>query len=153
MLGRLRQVLYYMRPRLDGLEAALAGLNPAQQALFLAMAPQDQAHALRVAARLAQAPPHVREAALLHDCGKPREFRLWGRILGVLLPLKVDELPAATGWRRQLQIYQWHDAWGLRAAVAAGTSPEAIELLRAYHTRQEPQPAWLGSLKSADDLG
>lgn len=153
MLGRVRQVLYYVRPRLDGLDAALARLNPAQQALFLAMSPQDQAHALRVAARLDQAPAYVQEAALLHDCGKPRDFKLWGRILGVLLALEIAEHPVQSGWKRQLQIYQWHDEWGLRAAMAAGTSPEAVELLRAYRAKQEPQPAWLGSLKSADDLG
>lgn len=153
MLGRLRQVLYYLQPRLDGLEAALARLNPAQRALFLAMCTQDQAHALRVASRLDRAPAHVQEAALLHDCGKPRDFKLWGRILGVLVAFKVEETPVQSGWKRQLQIYQWHDEWGLRAAVEAGTSPEALALLRAYHTKQEPQPEWLGSLKSADDLG
>jgi hypothetical protein len=153
VLGRVRQVLYYLRPRLDGLDDALARLNPAQRELFLAMAPQDQAHALRVASRLRDAPAFVVEAALLHDCGKPRDFRLWGRILGVLVRAKLAEHPAQRGWKRQLQIYQWHDAWGLQAAIAAGTSAEAVELLRAYHLEQEPQPAWLGSLRSADDLG
>ncbi|MDB5099492.1 MAG: hypothetical protein JWM80_3913 [Cyanobacteria bacterium RYN_339] len=156
MVGRVRQVWFYLRPDLAGEADRIAILNPAQQALFRGLALQDRAHALRVAGRLAgqDAPPYVIEAALLHDCGKPPEFTLVGRILGVLVGswLDLPGQPAETGIRRQLQIYRWHDEWGLEAAQRAGTSDEALALLEAYQAKT-PQPGWLGRLQVADDLG
>jgi hypothetical protein len=152
VLGRVRQVWYYLRPRLDGLERHVAVLNPAQRALFAAMSLPDRAHALRGAGRLDGAPAYVIEAALLHDCGKLPGYSLAGRILGVLLGRFVA-LPAApeqTGLRRQLQIYQWHEAWGIAAAERAGTSAEALALMKL---QEAPQPGWLERFKLADDLG
>jgi hypothetical protein len=161
MLGRLRQVWYYLRPDLPEAERAwaLEQLNSAQQALFLGMGPQDQAHAVRVARRLAaqSAPGYVLEAALLHDCAKPAGYGLFWRSAGVLLSPFLDGIPAEpvlTGPARWLQVYRWHDEQGLAMAAAAGTSAEAIALLRASIAPQhEEAPAWLEPLKRCDDLG
>lgn len=167
VLGRLRQVAYYLRPG-DGTDArafAASCLNPAQLALFDGMAAPDRAHVVRVARRLAAegAPGWVLEAALLHDCGKPADFGLAARSLGVLLDRVVGEVPAAPAARgpwRWLQVYRWHDAWGLEAARAAGTSAEALALLAAYQLGGPPEgphgegaPSWLGPLLRCDDLG
>jgi hypothetical protein len=161
--GRVRQVGYYLRPTLvaDDTVWARGCLNEAQGVLFDAMAIADRAHAIRVARRLdlKGAPKFVLEAALLHDCGKPRDYGLLGRVLGVLCspwPGNLPKSPALTGPKRQLQIYRWHDDWGFDAAIAAGTSPEALMLLAAYQkadSQDSGAPAWLEPLKEADDRG
>ena len=160
MFGRLRQAWYFVRPGwVPAARAwAAAQLNPAQLALFDAMRPADRAHAVRVARRLERedAPAWVLEAALLHDCGKPAGYGLAARSLGVLLaPLatRVPAEPPARGLDRILQIYRWHDAWGLAAARAAGTSEPALALLASYAGHGEGAPAWLEPLKRCDDLG
>lgn len=161
-LGRARQVAYYLVPRWTEADRAWAAerLNPAQRALFEAMAVADRAHVVRVARRLAAegAPPWALEAALLHDCGKPADFGLAARSLGVLLERVAGALPGEpplTGVRRWLQVYQWHDRWGLAAARSAGTSAEALALLEAYQqgAHGEGAPAWLEPLLRCDDLG
>ncbi|MNS48658.1 hypothetical protein D3C72_812390 [compost metagenome] len=163
MLGRLRQVWYYLTPRLTDADRAWVGtcLNPAQQALFDGMGLQDRAHAVRVARRLAaqDAPGHVLEAALLHDCAKPEGYGLFWRSAGVLLAPALQGLPAEPalpGWKRWLQVYRWHDAYGMALAELAGTSPEALALLRALQDdapHGEGAPAWLEPLERADDGG
>ncbi|HEY9723081.1 MAG TPA: hypothetical protein V6D47_13815 [Oscillatoriaceae cyanobacterium] len=159
MLGRLRQVAYYLAPRLtaEDREWALGFLNPAQQALFSAMGRADQAHAVRVARRLhgRQAPAYAIEAALLHDCAKPADYNLFWRCFGVLMGrwLPVPQASQVDGWPRMLRVYHWHDLDGLRLAEAAGTSPEAIALLAAYTGQSEEAPAWLEPLEVCDDLG
>ena len=157
--GRVRQVAFYLVGRADAGDErwAEALLNPAQRELFQALARPDRAHALRVARRLEArgAPAYVLEAALLHDAGKPADFGLPGRVLGVLLAGRAATLPAApplAGLDRQLQIYRWHEAWGLAAAERAGTSLAALALLRA--ALGEPgEDAWLAALEAADDAG
>ncbi len=160
--GRLRQVWYYLRPGWSAADQGWAAerLTAAQLALFEAMAVPDRAHAVRVARRLAVegAPAWVLEAALLHDCGKPRDYGLVARSVGVLLDRVAGDVPAdppAAGGRRWLQIYRWHDRWGLMAARAAGTSAAAIALLEAYQAGDhgEGAPPWLGPLLRCDDLG
>lgn len=162
MFDRLRQVRYYLFARLGPAERAwaLGQLNAAQQGLFAAMGQQDQAHAVRVARRLEAegAPRYVLEAALLHDCAKPAGYGLFWRSAGVLLSPFLGGLPAEPrlgGLRRWLQIYRWHDAYGLALAAEAGTSPEAVALLRATQApaHGEGAPAWLEPLKRCDDLG
>jgi hypothetical protein len=123
------------------------------------MGRQDQAHAVRVARRLeAQgAPHHVLEAALLHDCAKPAGYGLFWRSAGVVLSPLLSDLPAEpvlSGWRRWLQVYRWHDEQGIVLAERAGTSAEAIALLRAGLDGHEKEaPAWLEPLRRCDDLG
>ena len=159
MWGRLRQVAYYVAPRLLPADRAWveAQLNPEQLALFVAMGPQDQAHCVRVARRLQGegAPGHVLEAALLHDCAKPRDYGLFWRSAGVLLAPLLEGVPASprrTGVFRHLQTYRWHDRWSLELAEAAGTSAEALTLLRAY-LLGEGEAAWLAALRASDDRG
>jgi hypothetical protein len=162
MLGRLRQVWFYLTPRLPEADRAwaLGRLNPAQQGLFAGMGPQDQAHAVRVARRLEAegAPGYVLEAALLHDCAKPAGYGLFWRSVGVLASPWLKDLPMAPplpGWRRWLQVYRWHDEEGLALAAEAGTSSEAIALLKAAMTpdKSGEAPAWLEPLKRCDDRG
>ena len=162
-IARLRQVAYYLTPRLTEAERiwALGHLNPAQRTLFEAMGHPDQAHVVRVARRLAAegAPAHAIEAALLHDCAKPAGYGLFWRSLGVVVaPLLADwpAEPALPGWRRWLQVYRWHDEYGLALAKEAGTSPAALALLEAYlagPTGEGPRPDWLGPLEACDELG
>lgn len=161
VLNRLRQVLYFLRPSATDADFAWAHgwLNEAQRALFDGLSLQDRAHLVRVARRLEaqQAPAYALEAALLHDAGKPPGFGLVGRCLGVLLASRLDGLPARPrlgGLRGQLQIYRWHDQWGLEAARGAGTSEAAMALLAAYVAHEKAgAPAWLEPLRRADDLG
>lgn len=161
MSNRLKQVWHYLTPAPEAASQAFARryLAPEQQALFSAMGRADQAHAVRVAERLlAQgAPAHVLEAALLHDCGKPRGYGLFWRSAGVLVAPLLGAIPRAprlSGFRRWLQVYRWHDAEGLELARRAGTSPEAMALLEAYADGHEQEaPAWLGPLKTSDDAG
>lgn len=159
MWGRLRQVAYYVAPRLLPADRAWveALLNPAQWALFSAMGPQDQAHVVRVARRLERegAPGHALEAALLHDCAKPRDYGLFWRSAGVLLAPLLAEVPPAPrrkGVLRHLQTYRWHDRWSLEMAEQAETSAEALTLLRAYLLGEGEAP-WLAALRASDDRG
>ena len=161
MSGRLRQVLYYLTPEPESASQAFAEayLQPRQLEVFRAMGRADQAHAVRVARRLVaeEAPRHVIEAALLHDCGKPRGYGLFWRSAGVLaapLLAGLPKEPPMTGMSRWLQVYRWHDAYGLDLAREAGTSPEAMALLEAYAGGQTREaPAWLEPLKRSDDAG
>lgn len=162
MIGRLRQVWYYLNPHLGEADRAWARsqLNAAQWALFGAMGRQDQAHAVRVARRLEaeRAPDYVLEAALLHDCAKPAGYGLFWRSAGVLLSPWLSDMPAEPrleGFRRWLQVYRWHDAYGLAMAAEAGTSEAALALMRAAEApaHAEGAPAWLEPLKRCDDLG
>lgn len=161
MWSRLNQVRHYLTPASEAASQAYAGryLSDAQLALFRAMSRTDQAHSVRVATRLEaqQAPGHVVEAALLHDCGKPRGYNLFWRSAGVLLAPRLGDLPRSPelpGYRRWLQVYRWHDAEGLELARQAGTSPEAMALLEAYLNGQTKEaPAWLEPLKVSDDAG
>ena len=161
MWRRLRQSWLYLRPSgLTGRDRVwiASHLSEAQFRLFSAMGEPDQGHACRVARRLAErnAPRHVIEAALLHDCAKPASYGLFWRTIGVLASPWLDSIPAdppERGWRRALQIYRWHDCYGLNLAREAGTSPEALELLASYAEESEAAPAWLGPLKECDDLG
>lgn len=160
-IGRLRQVAFYLSPRVTVSDRAWVArcLSPAQVALFEAMGLADQAHAVRVARRLAtlSAPPHVLEAALLHDCAKPPGYGLFWRTLGVLAAPWLHTMPAEPvrqGWSRYLQVYRWHDAYGLKLAAEAGTSEAALALLAAYTDPDSTEaPAWLEPLKACDDLG
>lgn len=159
MWGRLRQVAYYVAPRLLPADRAWAEglLNPAQRSLFAAMGPQDQAHVVRVARRLeaAGAPAFALEAALLHDCAKPRDYGLFWRSAGVLFAPLLAGMPSEprrTGLVRHLQTYRWHDQWSLALAAQAGTSAEALALLRAYLLGEGDAP-WLAALRESDDRG
>jgi HD superfamily phosphodiesterase len=167
MLDRLLQVAWYLRPDLDEAEEqwALEWLTPNQLALWTQMGEADRAHAVRVARRLAArgAPGWVLEAALLHDCGKPAAYGLSARVLGVLLARWLDKIPREPklhGVRRWLQIYRWHDHDGYVQARLAGTSDDALALLRLYANVQEvgaptseEAPAWLESLRACDAEG
>ena len=154
---RIRQVIYYLFPRTSPHDSDFIAtiLNPQQQTLFCSLSLPDQAHAIRVARRMQQrnAPRFALEAALLHDCGKPADFRLWMRIACVI----ATHHPLLTQWAQQkpwFQIYHQHDDRGIQLAEAHGSTPEALALLHAClqdsNTNTLP---WLKDLKQCDDLG
>lgn len=160
MSPRLLQVVYFLLPRLPAahLEWALGHLNAPQRSLFLAMRPSDQAHAVRVAKRLAvDAPPAwVIEAALLHDCGKPAHYGLLARCAGVLLSPVAKYFPDSFS-QKWLKVYLEHDQWSIEAAEAVQTSTPAIQLMKAaakldVHCSTEVAE-WLDRFKSSDAHG
>jgi hypothetical protein len=149
-IGRLRQVWYYLRPSWRNEDRAWAAehLGIGGLTLFDAMGTQDRAHAVRVARRLAaqDAPAWVIEAALLHDCGKPAEYGLFWRSVGVILARSRLQ-------SRGLEIYRKHDEWTLIAVRGAAISVPALALLQAYNAKEQGDQPWLASLRVADDLG
>jgi hypothetical protein len=156
---------YRVRQFLHALAAAPAPAAPADlplplQALYARMTPADRAHALRTAARLAQAdavPPDLYAAALLHDAGKAgRAIHLWDRVLYVLLArlapgaLQRTRAPGLVALRE-------HAALGAADVALAGASPMVVSLIRHHH--DDPAAlAWpavqrdlLRRLQQADD--
>jgi hypothetical protein len=117
-------------------------LTPAEGELFRLLARADQAHSYRVMKTLSGGAPQSRAllvAALLHDVGKTRvRLPLWLRpaiILGqALFPGRVKEWGQAdpTGWRRPFVIKARHPEWGAQMALAAGSEPLTIALIRRH---------------------
>ena len=152
--GRVRQVLYYLfvRPTPEDLRRAALVLPPALYGVFLRMAPADQAHGARVAARLARlaAPEHVLVAAYLHDAGKPAGYGLWWRCAMVVAPGDPPEPdpPAPGPLGRARQTYHHHARRAARAIAGAGGSLAVIALVEGV-----PGTPWLAEFERADDAG
>lgn len=154
MLRRLIQVWHYLvsRPSAEDIRTAAMALTPAELALFAAMRPCDQAHAARVAGRLAAegAPREVVAAGLLHDAGKPADFTLAWRTFAVLWPTPrpapepLERMP----WRRARQIYHWHGHYAALALESAGSAEQLVALVRG-----DAEHPWSAALRRADDLG
>jgi hypothetical protein len=125
--------------------AVAARLRPAEVALFDLFSPSDQWHSYRVMRSLEEAghaEPDLLTAALLHDVGKTRvPLSVWERSLivlgGMLWPGKtaVWGQNAPSGWQRPFVVKAQHPAWGAEMAAAAGSSPQAIELIRRHQDK------------------
>lgn len=154
--GRVRQVGYFLwaRPEAHDEAWALACLPDALKSAFLAMGPQDRAHALRVARRLeAQgAPGALLEVALLHDVAKPAEVGLVGRVAHVALAPLFGHWP---GLRSEaLARFAQHEAESLRLAREGGASPQAIAHLAHLNGEgPDPDPVWTEAFLAADEAG
>jgi hypothetical protein len=141
------------KPNPAGLELARGVLTPAQMELFIAMPPNEQAHALNVLQKLlgqGESHPDLLAAALLHDVGKqthplhPLERAVI--VLGQkLFPHKLKQLGAEPlsglhslpAWQRSFVVAAQHPAWGAQMARDAGVS----ELGQALISRHQEKPS------------
>ena len=157
---RSRQFFGSLRARVgeeERLEVA-AHLTPAEQDLFYSMEPRDQRHALDTLGILragGQRDPSLLAAALLHDVGKG-PIRLWHRVAFVLLkavsPGFLSRLAAGDGpgWRGALARSLNHAERGAALAEAAGSTAEAVRLIRLHRTPPGDDVV-LALLQAADD--
>lgn len=154
------------RPSQAALRRARLSLNDRQWALFQAMSPRDQWHAIETADLLGAAQsagsagsagscaPDFAVAALLHDAGKGY-IRLHERGLYVLLGaspplLRLLARSDRPGLRGALHRTLHHADIGARLALASGASERAAQLIRTHH-RPDPDDAAALALLDADD--
>ncbi len=155
---RVRQVVDFLtkRPAPEDEHWALENLPDALRPLYLAMRPYDRYHCTGVARRFAllEPPDWALQGALLHDCGKPADFGLVARILGVLLPdAQIEADPLTTRWMRRIQqVYRWHGEYGSRLARLAGLCEDGCELIACHHARgKATEGSWLARFQDIDD--
>jgi putative nucleotidyltransferase with HDIG domain len=158
----LRQLFYrigqFRRARRDspsgeGLALAREILSPDLFALFSRMMPFEQAHAVRVMEKLAEAghqDADLMTVALLHDVGKVEHpLRPLERGLGVLvknfLPEIYRKLGAGEpgGLRTGIVVAVQHANWGADLAAQAGANQRVVWLIRHHD-------ADLGQLSGVD---
>lgn len=141
-----------------------AALSPAETALFDRFSPADQWHSYRVLCDLRRAGYNDADlwaAALLHDVGKTRwPLSAWDRTVivvgAVLFPGRVERWGQGTaeGWRRPFVVRAQHPAWGAEMAIAAGSRPVVVELIRRHQDKPPAEDALadlLHALQWADD--
>lgn len=134
------------RPLSPAEQAAVANvLSPTLRSLFYSQAVGDQRHAYTVAARV---PPHLREAALLHDVGKV-DCGLGAIQRSLATVYAWLGLPMWGRW----ECYLNHGRIGARRIEAAGGSRMAVQFA-LYHPGPTPEgvdrDAWY-ALSAADD--
>jgi hypothetical protein len=155
-LGQFRRALG-AQPDAAALAEMRALLTPAQQRLFLQMAPRDQWHCietLRLLPPALRADRDVAVAALLHDAGKGY-IRLHERVLFVLLGrapwlLRRIARPGGRGLRGALHRSLTHAETGAEMALRASASARTAALIRGHHAPPPGDPAAL-ALSAADD--
>jgi hypothetical protein len=157
---RVAQFIGHLTARVEPAEEAGARhlLPESAWPLFVAMPTVDRRHALDVAGRLlaaGQTDPDLLAAAMLHDAAKGHRMRLWHRVAGVLLgaiaPRSLARLasPDERSWRYPFHLYLHHSALSAEAAVRAGCSRRAADLIRGS---SEPSDALiLAALRRADE--
>ncbi len=150
---RVRQVLWGFRSGIapPDRELVLSLLSPAELALFEAMEPRDQGHAVRTLRSLERAGPHpgggagagreLRVAALLHDVGKG-ELALWHRVayvlLGALPGAPLDRLCRPGGGARgALWRLRHHPRLGGALLREAGSAPRVVDLVERHLTPED----------------
>lgn len=146
MMTRIKQAtLYFGRLTPSDHDWIKSVLSVHEQAYFRHMHPADQFHGYQVARHLGEAPMYVLKAALLHDCGKPRNFGFFARCLVVLL--RKFSVP----YFREIQrVGREHPTMG--AELLKGVlSEDGIELIRR-HGDSENVDGWLKELQTADKL-
>jgi hypothetical protein len=168
ILYRIRQFWLALTaaPAPETLEQARLLLSKEQNALFQALPPGEQAHALQVYRRLkdhGETHPDLLCAALLHDIGKGQApLRVWERITIVLAravfpdKMSVWGRGPASGWRRPFVVAEQHPEWGAELAAQTGASPLTVALIRRHQELFNDRPTsaeehLLGRLQAADD--
>ena len=129
-------------------QEVVAILSANELSLFDRFALNDQWHSYRVMKMLQQAghnQPALLVAALLHDVGKTKlQLSIWERSLIVLASILLPRQTAvwgqgeAVGWQRPFVVKLQHPAWSAEMATAAGSSPQAIELMRRHQDHIDP---------------
>ena len=83
--------------------------------------------------------PDLLVAALLHDVGKTKiDISIWHRSIIVLSYALSSRRVAswgegeAVGWKRPFVVKAQHPAWGAEMADVAGTSSQAVSLIRRH---------------------
>jgi hypothetical protein len=157
---RVGQFIGHLTARVEPAEEAGAHhwLPDAAWSLFAAMPTADRRHALDVAAHLVaagQTDPDLLAAAMLHDAAKGHRMRLWHRVAGVVLgavsprALAALSSPDERSWRYPFHLYLHHPALSADAALRAGCSRRAADLIRGS---TEPSDALLlAALRRADE--
>jgi hypothetical protein len=160
------------KPDPAGLEAARGVLTLVQMALFIAMPPSEQRHALKVLQKLlrqGESHPDLLVAALLHDVGKQRHpLHLLERVVIVLgqklFPQKArhwgaeppDGLHSLPAWQRPFVVAAQHPAWGAQMACEAGVSRLGQALIRRHQEQaggdsRTLEDILLSKLQAVDD--
>ena len=158
-MHRVEQFFGHLRARVGADETELARriLPGAAWPLFARMPVADRRHALDVVGRLMSAgrdDPDLLVAALLHDCAKGEQMRLWHRVAGVLLealsPRLLSRLasPDRASWRYPFHLYLQHADLSADAAAAAGCSPRAVAFIRG--TTAEADASLAAAFMAAD---
>lgn len=145
---RLRQLRHNLAagPLPAAAQAEIDGLlTEPERALFARYAYADQWHARRVLHMLRDAGynhPDLLVAALLHDVGKARHpLSVWDRtviVVGQALFGRRTERwgsGAPQGWRRPFVVRAQHPAWGAEMAIAAGSRPGVVALIRRHQEK------------------
>lgn len=139
------------RPGPQAQAQVAAELGAQASTLFFAQPAMDQAHAFRVARRVAGAAANRADlvrAALLHDVGKTAaRLGIVGRSIASLLAML--HLPAPERMRRYLD----HGPAGATLLVAVGESGIVVAFARQHHESQAPpgvDPADWATLRIAD---
>jgi len=152
----------------EQLEPARSVLTDSQMKLFTQMQASEQNHSLRVLRAIqkqGETNPDLLVAALLHDVGKIRyPLRLWERVFIVLGKKFFPERSAVWGqmkpqsWSRPFVVAAQHPLWGGELALEAGTTPQAVRLIR-HHQNKSANPTvdqteahLLSVLQNADNL-
>lgn len=115
--------------------------------LFQRFDRNDQWHSYRVMKLLQSAGhdnPDLLVAALLHDVGKTQlKLSVWQRSLIVLgYAFSAQRVAGwgageAVGWKRPFVVKAQHPVWGAAMAAEAGTSTQAVSLIRRHQDKLE----------------
>ncbi len=143
-------------------------LNEKQAALFVALVPYEQRHALNVCRTLAAggfgADRELMQAALLHDLGKRdhatgRYVPLWGKCANVALsalggPRLIARLasPDPRSWCYIFYLQSNHETRSAELAREAGSSSKVVTLVAHSQIRATQNDPALQALQWADDL-
>lgn len=140
-------------------------LTAAECELFSRHTYADQWHSVRVLRTLREAGynhPDLAAAALLHDIGKARSpLSIWDRTLIVAGSAFFPRRAEAWGrgpldsWRRPFVARAQHPVWGAEMAIAAGSRPVVVELIRRHQDKdvgdESETDRLLAALQWADD--
>jgi hypothetical protein len=164
LLYRTRQFWHYLAasPASHDLETVKDILQPSLYALFSSLAPEEQAHSIKILNRfleMGEKHTDLLMAALLHDVGKSRfPLRLWERVFIVIGKHLFPQLSKDWGmnnpltpqpglWNRfswamkkPFMVSELHPQWGAEMVAAAGGSSLLAALVRRHQQKLVEPP-------------